>query len=212
MVIISMYKKLMCFVAIGVTLVMMSSSPLDFEGVKINSVNAQNENSAILKKNQESISNYKPGELASTTPTPKGSATLLVTTVVRCNSDLGLPSDKAVCQFVLSSVYPGQFKLTVAGNNSYISFQGSINGTKVTLHPGAYSVSETPFDTSNLENQLGEATTGTISTAAVGQCTAKFTGLDTFKNATGTIASGESQICTIINTIGITSGLAPGGP
>ena len=213
MVSILMYKILMCFVAIGATLVMMASSPPNFEDAKINSVNAQNENNTFLKK-LESNSNYKSGELISTTPTttPRDSATLLVNTVVRCNSDLGLPSNNAVCQFVLDSVYPSQFTLTVAGDNSSISFQGSTNGTKVTLYPGAYSVSETPFDTSNLENQLGEETTGTISTTAEGHCTAKFADLDTFQNATGTISSEESQICTIINTIGITSGLAPGGP
>jgi len=211
-----MYEKLMCFAVIGIALVLIASDHLNFEAVNISSVNAQNENNAFLKKNQESNPNYKPGDLMSTTPTPTltqtGSATLLVAKVVRCNSDLGLPSDKAVCQFVLDSVHPSQFALTVAGNNSSVSFQGSINGTKVSLYPGAYSVSETPFDTSNLENQLGEATTGTISTAAVGHCTANFTDLDTFQNATGTIASEESQTCTIINTIGITSGLAPGGP
>jgi len=220
MVIVLMYEKLMCFAAIGIALVLVASDPLNFEAVKISSVNAQNENNAFLKKNQESNPNYNTGDLMSTTPTPTptstptqtGSATLLVAKVVRCNSDLGLPSDKAVCQFVLDSVHPSQFTLTVAGNNSSVSFQGSINGTKVSLYPGAYSVSETPFDTSNLENQLGEATTGTISTAAVGHCTANFAHLDTFQNATGTIASGESQTCTIINTIGITSGLAPGGP
>ena len=169
-----MYKILMCFVAIGATLVMMASSPPNFEDAKINSVNAQNENNTFLKK-QESNSNYKSGELISTTPTttPRDSATLLVNTVVRCNSDLGLPSNNAVCQFVLGSVYPSQFTLTVAGDNSSISFQGSTNGTKVTLYPGAYSVSETPFDTSNLENQLGEATTGTISTTAEGHCHCK---------------------------------------
>ena len=220
MVIVLMYEKLMCFAAIGIALVLVASDPLNFEAVKISSVNAQNENNAFLKKNQESNPNYNTGDLMSTTPTPAptstptqtGSATLLVAKVVRCNSDLGLPSDKAVCQFVLDSVHPSQFTLTVAGNNSSVSFQGSINGTKVSLYPGAYSVSETPFDTSNLENQLGEATTGTISTAAVGHCTANFAHLDTFQNATGTIASEESQTCTIINTIGITSGLAPGGP
>jgi hypothetical protein len=214
MVSVLMYVKLMCFVVIGMALVLMASNLLNFGAIKIISVNAQNENNAFLKKNQESSPNYKAGDLMFTTPkpTPKGSATLLVAKVVRCNSDLGLPSNKAVCQFVLNSVYPSQFTLTVAGNDSSVSFQGSINGTEVSLYPGAYSVSETPFDTSNLENQLGEATTGRISTAAVGHCTANFADLDTFQNATGTIASDESQTCTIINTIGITSGLAPGGP
>jgi hypothetical protein len=214
MVSVLMYEKFMCFAVIGIALALIASNPLNFEAVKIGSVNAQNENNAFLKENQESNPNYKSGDLMSTTPkpTPTGSATLSVAKVVRCNSDLGLPSNKAVCQFVLDSVYPSQFTLTVAGNNSSVSFQGSINGTKVSLYPGAYSVSETPFDTSNIENQLGEATTGTISTAAVGHCTANFAHLDTFQNATGTISSEESQTCTIINTIGITSGLAPGGP
>jgi len=214
MVIVLMYEKLLCFAVIGIALVLIASDLLDFEAVKISSVNAQNENNAFLKKNQESNPNYKPDDLMSTTPTPapKGSATLLVAKVVRCNSDLGLPSDKAVCQFVLDSVHPSQFTLTVSGNKSSVSFQGSINGTKVSLYPGIYSVSETPFDTSNLENQLGEATTGTISTAAVGHCTANFTDLDAFQNATGTIAIEEAPTCTIINTIGITSGLVPGGP
>lgn len=213
MVSVLMYEKFMCFAVIGISLALIASSPLNFEAVKISSVNAQNENNTFLKKNQESNPNYKPGDLMSTTtkPTPKGSATLSVAKVVRCNSDLGLPSNKAVCQFVLDSVYPSQFTLTVAGNNTSVSFQGSVNGTKVSLYPGAYSVSETPFDTSNLENQLGEATTGTISTAAVGHCKANFADLDTFQNATGTISGEESQTCTIINTIGITSGLAPGG-
>ena len=214
MVSVLMLKKLMCFAVIGIALVLVASDPLDFEAVKKSSVNGQNENNTFLKKNQESNANYKPSDLMSTTPThaQTGSATLLVAKVVRCNSDLGLPSNKAVCQFVLDNVYPSQFTLTVAGNNSSVSFQGSVNGTNVSLDPGAYSVSETHFDTSNLENQLGEATTGTISTAAVGHCTANFTDLDTFQNATGTIASEEAQKCTIINTIGITSGLAPGGP
>jgi hypothetical protein len=214
MVSVLMYEKFMCFAVVGIALALIASNPLNFEAVKIGSVNAQNENNAFLKKNQESNPNYKSGDLMSTTPkpTPTGSATLSVAKVVRCNSDLGLPSNKAVCQFVLDSVYPSQFTLTVAGNNSSVSFQGSVNGTKVSLHPGAYSVSEARFDTSNLENQLGEETTGTISTAAVGDCIANFAHLDTFQNATGIISSEESQTCTIINTIGITSGLAPGGP
>src|SRR3954470_7415836 len=113
MVIVLMYEKLMCFAVIGIALVLIASDPLDFEAIKISSVNAQNENNAFLKKNQESNPNYKPGGLMLTTPTPTptqtASATLLVAKVVRCNSDLGLPSDKAVCQFVLDSVHPSQF-------------------------------------------------------------------------------------------------------
>ena len=42
--------------------------------------------------------------------------------------------------------------------------------------------------------------------------TSQFNYLDVFQNATGTITSGQYQRCEIIDTIGITSGVVPGGP
>ena len=39
----------------------------------------------------------------------------------------------------------------------------------------------------------------------------QFTDLDAFQNATGTITSSESQMCEIVDTIGITSGVGPSG-
>jgi hypothetical protein len=140
-------------------------------------------------------------------------ATLLITKVIRCDSNLGLPSDDVVCQFVLANVHSSQFTITVSGNNPHSSsFQGSLNGPKVSLYPGKYAISETLFDTINLENQLGVTTTGIVSTTATGDCTSQFNYLDVFQNATGTITSGQYQRCDIIDTIGITPEVIPGGP
>jgi hypothetical protein len=58
MVIVLMYEKLMCFAAIGIALVLVASDPLNFEAVKISSVNAQNENNAFLKKKPEIKTKY----------------------------------------------------------------------------------------------------------------------------------------------------------
>jgi hypothetical protein len=209
-----MNKKISFFV-IGITLVLVTLYSIKFESIELKYVNAQNENNATLKP-QGALSINKTNDvsplplLAATSNVP---ATLLISKVIRCNSDLGLPSDDAVCQFVLANVHPSQFTITVSGNNSKpSSFQGSINGTKVSLYPGKYAISETLFDTTNLENQLGETTTGTVSTTATGDCTSQFNYLDIFQNATGTITSGQYQRCEIIDTIGITSGVVPGGP
>jgi hypothetical protein len=213
-----MNQKMISFFVFGITLVLVALFSIKFESVELKHVNAQNENNATLKQ-QAALSDDKTNDaspLPLTTPTAATSnvpATLLITKVIRCDSNLGLPSDDAVCQFVLANVHSSQFTITVSGNNSNpSSFQGSLNGTKVSLYPGKYAISETLFDTTNLENQLGETTTGTVSTTASGDCTSQFNYLDVFQNATGTITSGQYQRCEIIDTIGITSGVVPGGP
>ncbi|MBA3749490.1 MAG: hypothetical protein H0X03_01065 [Nitrosopumilus sp.] len=189
---------------------MITSGSLDFESIVINSANAQNGRNTTLEQMGSPSNNAELNEL---TPISEESSTLLVTKSIRCESDLGIPSNEAVCQFVSSNVESNQFTITVTGNNSNPSnFQGSINGTEVTLNPGNYTVSETQFDPMNLENSLGETAIGTVSTSAEGDCTAQFTTFDAFQNVTGTIDSGESQKCDIINTIEITAGDAPGGP
>jgi len=200
----------MYFIVIGIVLVIITSSSLKFESIVINSVNAQNGSNTTLEQLGSSSNDAGVNEL---TPISEESATLLVTKDIRCESDLGIPSDEAVCQFVSANVESNQFTITVTGNNSNPSnFQGSINGTEVTLNPGNYTVSETLFDPMDLENSLGETAIGTVSTTSEGDCTAQFTDFDAFQNVTGTIASGESQKCDIINTIEITAGDAPGGP
>ncbi len=97
--------------------------------------------------------------------------------------------------------------MTVTGNKSNPSvFQGSVNGTNVSLYSGNYTVTENFFDTRNIENLLGETTTGSVSTTALGDCIGLSNYRGAFQNATGTIVSGDGQRCEIINTIGITSG------
>jgi hypothetical protein len=135
---------------------------------------------------------------------------LIVTKSIRCDSELGIPSDTAVCKFVLENVDPGQFTITVTGTNSPpTKIQGSVNGTSISLSQGNYTISEDDFDTTDIENQLGETATVTVSATADGDCTPQYLSLDVFKNATGTITDTNPQKCNIINTIEVTAGNGP---
>lgn len=139
--------------------------------------------------------------------------TLNVTKTVHCDSSLGIPTDDSVCNFVLDNIDPGQFDLTVTGNQSQTTdFQGSSNGTIIYLNKGDYSIEESPFDTMDLENQLGETAIVTIDTDSNGDCTGQFNQVDTFEKATGTIDQGQSHSCEILNTISVTEGSSPEEP
>lgn len=164
-------------------------------------VYAQNNSTSEIEK-QSSLTN-----------TTQDKATVTVTKIVRCDSSLGIPNDDAICQFVLDNVDSNQFNLIVTGNESdSTNIQGSENGTKFSTDQGNYTVSETPFDTMDIENQLGESAVVTMMTDVNGDCSAQFGQLDTFQNATGTIISGESQNCEIINTISVSQGASPEEP
>ncbi len=183
-----------CFIVFMIAIALFVSYSTKSDSVVINPVNAQN--GSLTEMEQTKSPQYD-----------NGSSSLLVTKVVRCVSELGIPSDEAVCKFVLDNVLPSQFTMTVTGNKSTPSaFQGSFNGTSVSIHPGNYTVTENLFDTRNIENLLGEATTGSVSTTALGDCIGQSNYMGSFQNATGTIASGAGQKCEIINTIEITSG------
>jgi len=162
----------------------------------------QNNSTAETKK-QLIVANTTQGQQASIT----------VTKIVRCDSSLGIPSDDSVCQFVLENVDPNQFNLVVTGNNPNItSFQGSANGTNISISPGNYTVSETPFDTMDIENQLGETAIVTILTDSNGDCTSQYNQVDTFQEAKGIISNNELQSCEIINTINVNQGASPEEP
>ena len=140
-------------------------------------------------------------------------ASITVTKIVRCDSSLGIPSDDSICQFVLENVDSNQFNLVVTGNNPNItSFQGSANGTNISISPGNYTVSETPFDTMDIENQLGETAIVTILTDSNGDCTSQYNQVDTFQEAKGIISNNELQRCEIINTINVNQGASPEEP
>ena len=162
----------------------------------------QNNSTAETKK-QLVVANTTQGQQASVT----------VTKIVRCDSSLGIPSDDSVCQFVLENVDSNQFNLVVTGNNPNItSFQGSANGTNISISPGNYTVSETPFDTMDIENQLGETAIVTILTDSNGDCISQFNQVDAFQEAKGIISNNELQSCEIINTINVNQGASPEEP
>lgn len=160
-------------------------------------------NSAGETKKQPVVANTTQGQQTSVT----------VTKIVRCDSSLGIPSDDSVCQFVLENVDSNQFNMVVTGNNPNItSFQGSANGTNISVGPGNYTVSETPFDTMDIENQLGETAVVTILTDSNGDCTSQYNQVDTFQEAKGMISNNELQSCEIINTINVDQGASPEEP
>ena len=162
----------------------------------------QNNSTAETKK-QLVVANTTQGQQASVT----------VTKIVRCDSSLGIPSDDSVCQFVLENVDSNQFNLVVTGNSPNItSFQGSANGTNISVGPGNYTISETPFDTMDIENQLGETAIVTILTDSIGDCTSQYNQVDTFQEAKGMITNNELQSCEIINTINVNQGASPEEP
>ena len=182
-----------CLIVFVIATALFVSYSTKLDSIVINSVNAQNGSLSEMEQTKS--------------PQSDSGSSLLVTKVVRCISELGIPSDEAVCKFVLDNVLPSQFTMTVTENKSTPqTFQGSVNGTSVSIHPGNYTVTENLFDTRNIENLLGELTTGSVSTMALGDCIGQTNYMGAFQNATGTIASGDSQKCEIINTIEITSG------
>jgi len=160
-------------------------------------------NSTAETKRQFVVANTTQGQQASIT----------VTKIVHCDSSLGIPSDDSICQFVLENVDSNQFNLVVTGNNPNItSFQGSANGTNISISPGNYTVSETPFDTMDIENQLGETAIVTILTDSNGDCISQYNQVDTFQEAKGIISNNELQSCEIINTINVNQGASPEEP
>jgi hypothetical protein len=142
--------------------------------------------------------------------TQEQQATIIVTKIVRCDSSLGIPSDDSVCQFVLENVDANQFNLVVTGNNpNMTSFQGSANGTNISLDPGNYTISETAFDAMDIENQLGETAIVTVLTDSNGDCSSQFNQVDVFQEAIGRISNSELQSCEIVNTIDVSQGASP---
>ena len=157
-------------------------------------------NSTVETKKQPVVANT----------TQEQQATIIVTKIVRCDSSLGIPSDDSICEFVLENVDANQFNLVVTGNNpNMTSFQGSANGTNISLDPGNYTISETAFDTMNIENQLGETAIVTVLTNSNGDCSSQFNQVDVFQEAIGRISNSELQSCEIVNTIDVSQGASP---
>jgi len=137
---------------------------------------------------------------------------LIVTKLVECESVNGEPNNQALCDFAESSINfpsPEDFEITVTANNAQPSnFPGSSSGTPVEMDAGDYTVEETLTNTGELQTEL-DANSIIISTAVDGDCTGNFDQNTVFVDATGTIADGETQECTLINTININGGEVP---
>ncbi len=164
---------------------------------------------------QSSSTNETRKQSPVTNVTQEQQSTVTVTKIVHCDSSLGLPNDDAVCKFVLDNVDSSQFDMIMTGNKSgTIAFQGSVNGTKISLEPGNYTISENPYDTTDIENQLGDTALVNMLTDTNGDCLAQFSSSQpgSFKEATGTIGSGGSQSCEIINTVSVAEGDSPEDP
>jgi hypothetical protein len=106
---------------------------------------------------------------------------------------------------------PSDYPISVTGNSPNPSnLAGSSSGTPVTIWAGDYTVGETLASTGALQAQLqGPSTYIITSTTAEGDCTPNFNVNTVFEDASGTMTSGGSQKCTIINTTGINNGLIP---
>jgi hypothetical protein len=142
--------------------------------------------------------------------------TLTVFKEVECRAVGGTPTPDAVCAFALASPnFPqsSDYPITVSGNNPDPSnFDGSASGTSVSIGPGEYVITEELASTAALQSDFQSVTSLITTTTAEGDCTPNFNVNNVFEDATGTMTSGGSQECTIVNTITITGGVVPQPP
>jgi hypothetical protein len=138
--------------------------------------------------------------------------TLTVSKEIVCESTNGSPSDDAVCDFAKTSPnYPQteDFSFTVSGNNPNPStFPASSSGTPVTIGAGNYTIVEefsNDFDIGKISSELNALSVILDSTSVRGDC--DFAGREI---AIGTMTSGSSQDCTLVNTIAFNFGTVPG--
>lgn len=92
----------------------------------------------------------------------------------------------------------------MTGNSpSPFNFAGSSTGTQIAIGAGDYEITEELASTGAIQTELG-ATSVITTTPASGDCTPNFGPNQNFLSATGTMTSGGSQTCTIVNTVTIT--------
>lgn len=167
-------------------------------GAAINCVNENEENNNIIANND-----------AIPPPPPEEPGTLTVTKQILCFSNGGIPNDDAVCSYaVTSDNFPqqGDFTITVTGNDpDPSSFPGSSTGTPVVIGAGDYSITEEFPNTDALQDEL-IATSIEFLVGVEGDCTLTDPDVPTI---TGTMTSGDSQTCLLVNTVIINGGVVP---
>jgi hypothetical protein len=180
-----------------------TNSLFSYVGAAINCVNENEENNNVIANNNEETP---------IPPPPEEPGTLTVIKEVVCRSVDGDPSDQAVCDYAVNSVNfpePSDYPIAVAGNDPNPStFPGSSTGTPVEIGPGNYVITEELVSTGALQAEMG-AQSIIQTTTATGDCTPNFSVNNVFIDATGTMTSGGSQECTIVNTVNIFDGTVP---
>jgi hypothetical protein len=147
------------------------------------------------------------------TPPPVESTNLNVIKNVECTATVGNPSNEAVCAYVLENILPSDYQIFVTGignNPNPSEFPGSSTGTNVQLGAGGYIITEELASTEQLQTDLAALGVSTHTTVAQGSdCVPFFNQNFVFQNANGTISKGESQTCSITNTIDVFDGTVP---
>jgi hypothetical protein len=179
-----------------------SGSENDFRFICIN-----NNNNTVVRGGEEEEPPVPP------TPPPVESTNLNVIKNVECTATVGNPSNEAVCAYVLENILPSDYQIFVTGignNPNPSEFPGSSTGTNVQLEAGGYIITEELASTEQLQTDLTALGVSTHTTVAQGSdCVPFFNQNFVFQNANGTISNGESQTCSITNTIDVFDGTVP---
>ncbi|HET7643155.1 MAG TPA: hypothetical protein VFK40_06580 [Nitrososphaeraceae archaeon] len=181
----------------------------DFRFICIN-----NNNNTVIGEEEEEEETNPP-----TPPTPTEElANLNVIKNVDCISEGGTPNDDAVCDYVLENILPSNYQMIVTGigaNANPSEFPGSSTGTNVQLGAGVegYILTEELANTEQLEADLEASVLFTSTSVDPGSdCGAFIDQEGVFQNANASIVSGQSQTCSITNTISIGGGTVPPTP
>ena len=159
------------------------------------------ENKAISRLTEFCLNSLKD---KSTSQPDTTTANLQVVKIVDCEDNT---ESTEFCDQVEDSITPEQFILSIAGNNpSPAQFNGSPDGTNVTIYSGSYTITDTatPTVAQEIHNIVcqpefndGYSLTGPI--PSFGDDCSQFSS----STGGGAISAGQSKICGIINTFTI---------
>jgi hypothetical protein len=134
---------------------------------------------------------------------------------VDCISEGGTPDDDAVCDYVLENILPSNYQMIVTGIEADAipsEFPGSSTGTNVQLRAGVegYILTEELANTGQLEANLTASVLFTSTSVDPGSdCGAFIDQEGIFQNANASISAGQSETCSITNTISVGGGTVP---
>ncbi|HEX5186527.1 MAG TPA: hypothetical protein VFV86_06520 [Nitrososphaeraceae archaeon] len=175
----------------------------DFRFICIN-----NNNNTVIEE-QEPIPPTPPG------PPQEEFANLNVIKNVNCISEGGMPDDDAVYDYVLENILPSNYQMIVTGlgaNAIPSEFPGSSSCTNVQLGAGVegYILTEEVANTEQLEADLEASVLFTSTSVDPGSdCVAFIDQVGVFQNANASISAGQSETCSITNTITVDGGTVP---